>query len=425
WHRVTAMSEKTSKTLSDGADNWEKLDLDEHLIDVPRMQHYRLERVQRELQRRNLGALIAYDPVNIRYATGMRNMQVWAFHSIIRMAFVPASGKVTLFEYAGSEHLAEGLNTVEEVRASVALHFGPGLTDGQLQDRLSRWQQEIGALMQRYCQDNRRIALDNQVPFVAGESLQSQGFELVSGYDVIAAAQSVKNPDEVRAMRRSLAVAEIGIERLHRAIRPGISENALWAELNHANIEFGGEYMDTRLLSSGPRTNPWYQESGERLIESGDMIALDTDMIGPYGYDADISRSFVCEPQHATRRQKTIYQLAYEHIHHNMSLLKPGVSFRELSENAFRLPEKYRPQSISMNWHGVSLYGGWPTILGFGCFDESSEDGEVVAGMTLCVESYVGELGGPDGVKLEEQVLVTESGYRLLSHYPFETTLLN
>jgi Xaa-Pro dipeptidase len=72
----------------------------------------------------------------------------------------------------------------------------------------------------------------------------------------------------------------------------------------------------------------------------------------------------------------------------------------------------------------VSLYGGWPTILGRGFFDENSEDGEVTPGMTLCVESYIGEVGGPDGVKLEEQVLVTESGYRLLSDYPFETTLL-
>ena len=78
-----------------------------------------------------------------------------------------------------------------------------------------------------------------------------------------------------------------------------------------------------------------------------------------------------------------------------------------------------------MNWHGVSLYGGWPTILGRGFFDETSEDGIVVPGMTLCVESYVGEIGGPDGVKLEEQILVTETGYRILSEYPFEQLLLN
>jgi len=400
------------------------LDLNEDLIDEPRLHAYRLSRIQDELKRRDLGALITYDPVNTRYATGIRNMQVWAFHSVIRMGFIPAEGAAVVLEYGGSEHLADGLDTIAEVRPSIPLHFGPGLTPKQAVEKLKRWIAEIESITRDYCGNNKRVAVDNQVPYIAGAALAEYGFEVSPGYDVLALAQSVKNEDELRAMRRSLSVAETGISRLQAAIRPGITENALWAELNHANVELGGEYMDTRLLSSGPRTNPWYQECGARIIEPGDMIALDTDMIGPYGYDADISRSFVCEPDTATDRQKQIYRLAHEHIHHNMELLKPGMSFRELSEKAFCVPEEYRAQTISMNWHGVSLYGGWPTILGRGFFDENSEDGEVVLGMTLCVESYVGEVGGPDGVKLEEQVVVTESGYRLLSDYPFEADLL-
>ncbi len=86
--------------------------------------------------------------------------------------------------------------------------------------------------------------------------------------------------------------------------------------------------------------------------------------------------------------------------------------------------QKYRDQTIAMNWHGVSLYGEWPTILGRNFFNETSEDGIVVPGMALCVESYVGEIGGPDGVKLEEQVMITKSGIRLLSSYPFGRELL-
>ncbi|MEM7293593.1 MAG: M24 family metallopeptidase, partial [Pseudomonadota bacterium] len=234
----------------------------------------------------------------------------------------------------------------------------------------------------------------------------------------------VKSPDELRAMRRSIEVAEHGIARLEESIKPGLSENELWAILNHTNTALGGEYLDTRLLSSGPRTNPWYQECGERLIEPGDLIALDTDMIGPYGYDADISRTFVCDPDNATPKQREAYRLAHEHIHHNMALLRPGKSFSELSEQAYDVPSQYTEQSISMNWHGVSLYGGWPTILGRGHFNSDSEDGELVPGMTLCVESYMGELGGRDGVKLEEQVLITETGYRLLSDYRFDDALL-
>ena len=406
-------------------DEWQVMDLSEDLLDEQRMYAYRLSRIQDALNRRGLSALITYDPINTRYATGIRNMQPWALHTVIRMGFIPAQGKVVIFEYAGSEHLAEGLEGIEEVRPAVPLHFGPNLTHSQSQAKLTRWVGEVESVARRLCGDNRRIALDNQVPHLAGAALHESGFSLHQAYDVMAEAQNVKNVDELRAMRRSLQVAEIGIARLRDAIRPGVTENTLWAALNHANIEHGGEYMDTRLLSSGPRTNPWYQECGARVVESGDMISLDTDMIGPYGYDADISRSFVCEPQHASARQKEIYRIAFEHIHHNMELTKPGVTFRELSEKAFKVPEKYRAQTISMNWHGVSLYGGWPTILGRSFFDETSEDGELVPAMTLCVEAYVGEVGGPDGVKLEEQFLVTDSGYRLLSDFPFEETLLD
>ena len=400
------------------------LDLSETLIDEPRMYAYRLARVQEALRARDLAALITYDPVNTRYATGLRNMQVWAFHSVIRMGFIPAEGQAVVFEYAGSEHLAEGLATVGEVRPAVPLHFGPGLSEAQGRDRLTRWIDEVEAVARRLCGNHRRLALDNQVPHLAGAALVDQGFVIDQGYDVMAVAQAVKSPDEIRAMRRSLEVAEIGIARLRGEIRPGISEYALWAELNHANIEHGGEYMDTRLLSSGPRTNPWYQECSDRVLERGDMVALDTDMIGPYGYDADISRSFVCDDARASDRQREIYRIAHDHVHHNIDLIRPGASFRQLSEAAFVVPERYRAQTIAMNWHGVSLYGGWPTILGRGFFDETSEDGEVVPGMTLCVESYVGEVGGADGVKLEEQILVTESGTRLLSDFPFEDALL-
>ena len=71
---------------------------------------------------------------------------------------------------------------------------------------------------------------------------------------------------------------------MREALRPGITENALWAELHRGNIAGGGEWIECRLLASGPRTNPWFRESSMRVIERGDIVAFDTDLIGPYGY---------------------------------------------------------------------------------------------------------------------------------------------
>src|SRR5262245_54932899 len=88
-------------------------------IDMAALRLYRLGRVQQELRRHDVDAILLVDPVLIRYATGIRNMQPWAMHSAIRTALVPADGKAVAFEYGGSEHLAAGLETVAEARPAI------------------------------------------------------------------------------------------------------------------------------------------------------------------------------------------------------------------------------------------------------------------------------------------------------------------
>jgi Xaa-Pro aminopeptidase len=182
--------------------------------------------------------------------------------------------------------------------------------------------------------------------------------------------------------------------------------------------------MDTRLLASGGRTNPWYQEATDRIVRPGDIVALDTDMIGPFGYDADISRSFHTPPGRPTGAQMELYQLAFDQLHHNMALIRPGATFREMSEASFVLPDRYREQEMAMVWHGCGLYGGWPTIVASRFLAPTSDEGVLEPGNILCCEAYVGEAGGAEGVKLEQMVLVTETGASLLSQFPFEEDLL-
>jgi Xaa-Pro dipeptidase len=184
-----------------------------------------------------------------------------------------------------------------------------------------------------------------------------------------------------------------------------------------------GDYIETRLLSSGPRTNPWFQEAGRRQIENGDLVALDTDVVGRFGYYADFSRTFFCGPGRPTGEQRTLYRLAYEQVQTNLGLIRPGMTFRELAEQAWPIPETYAPNRYFVLAHGVGMTGEYPYILHRQDFAQGY-DGVIEAGMTLCVESYIGAEGGADGVKLEEQALVTERGIELISRFPFDETLL-
>ena len=94
--------------------------------------------------------------------------------------------------------------------------------------------------------------------------------------------------------------------------------------LHETNIAYGGEWIECRLLASGERTNPWFQECGNRLIRAGDMVGFDTDMVGPHGYMADISRSLVCPGRKATDRQRRLYELAQAQVLFNIGAAAAG-----------------------------------------------------------------------------------------------------
>lgn len=157
---------------------------------------------------------------------------------------------------------------------------------------------------------------------------------------------------------------------------------------------------------------------------AAELVALDTDVVGRFGYYADFSRTFHTGPCKPRKPQRTLYQLAYEQVQHNLGLLRPGLSFREYAEQARKIPKPYVANRYYLSAHGIGMTGEYPYLYHRMDFPEAGYDGVLEAGMTICVESYIGKEGGTEGVKLEEQVLITESGTEVLSEFPFEESLL-
>jgi Xaa-Pro aminopeptidase len=393
----------------------------ERQIDMPRLRGYRLARVREQLIERDYAACVLFDPINIRYATGTRNMSVFTQHSPDRYVFVPAEGPVVLFDGYMANHPIDASETVDERRPATTWYFevkGPRVLEAA-----RRWGDEIADLLARHGGGNRRLALDRLAP-VGYEPLTRHGIELFDAQEPLERARAIKSPDEVACMSVSISACEAGMARMREALKPGLSENALWSRLVQANIELGGEWMETRLLASGGRTNPWYQECGEKLIRTGDLVAFDTDLIGPFGYCADISRTFHCGPGRPTAEQRRLYAHAHEQIQTNLEFLRPGVAFRELAERSWPIPEEFLANRYMCLYHGVGLADEYPDIVHPLDWEETGYDGVLEENMTLCVESYIGAVGGAEGVKLEEQVLITADGPQLLSLFPFEESLL-
>ena len=141
------------------------------------------------------------------------------------------------------------------------------------------------------------------------ESLKAQEITIADGRVPAQKARVIKTVDEISLIRQACAIADIAITRTRDAIKPGVTENKLFSVLTATNIEFGGEYMNARLLGAGGNTNPWAVKTySDRMVRPRDLVAFDTDMSGPVGYYADISRTYLCGDGRPNKEQLEIYK---------------------------------------------------------------------------------------------------------------------
>ena len=385
------------------------------LIDTKALDAARLARVRENLVKLDYGSALLSDPLNIRYATGTRNMQVWTMHAPGRYAFVPVEGPVVLFEFGATMHLSSDASVLDEIRPSVSPFYF--LAGPRREEKSRLWAKEIIELAYEYGGTDLRMAVDRCEPWNAVQLTQA-GISLFDAQEPLELARMIKTFEETQCLQLAVDVADVAVRRMREAVEAGITENQLWAILHETNIAHGGEWIECRLLSSGPRTNPWFQESSNRVIERGDLVAFDTDMVGPTGYLADISRAFVCPGKAPTGEQRRLYDLAQEQILTNVELIKPGMSFAEFGAKCWPVPEEFVANRYMMMIHGAGLVDESPIVAYAADAEESGYAGVFEEGMVLCVESFIGEVGGREGVKLEEQVLVTSDGAVRMSSAP-------
>lgn len=389
-------------------------------FDPKQLRAGRLARLRNMMRDEGYAAVILFDPYNQRYATGSRNMFGYFLRNSTRYIYVPLEGPVILFEYPGSAHVSTWLETIDESRTSQVVWSAVNQRDGLSSDPFGV---EIAELVREHGGGNRKVGLDRCALNLA-RSLEAQGLDVFDCMQDTLHARRIKTPEEIACLAQSMAGSEAAVARVEEAIRPGITENELFAELYGEVIRQGGEFIETRLLSSGPRTNPWFNEASDRVLRPGELVALDTDTIGVHGYYSDFSRTFHVGPGKPTAYQQSLYQMAYEQVHHNMDLLGPGIEYREIAEKAWKIPERFLNRRYPSIIHGVGMHGETPLVAHHMDFDRFSKDGVLEPGMVVSVESYIGEEGKADGVKLEEEVVITETGYEKLSRYPFDAALL-
>jgi Xaa-Pro aminopeptidase len=348
-------------------------------------------------------------------------MQIFSSRNAPSRYLLLTDERSILYEFTGCQHLAEGFDTVDEVRPAITASFcaaGPAIAS-----REAEWANDMAEAIGDLVGPRATVGME-RMNAGSAIALAERGIGIVDAQEPVEIARSIKSSEEIKCVKASLRATEVAVGKLRAAIRPGITETELWSIMFQSVIEQNGDYCETRLLNSGHRSNPWFQEAAHHVIAPNTLIALDTDVVGCHGYYADFSRTFHAGPDEPTSEQRLLYRTAREQVDHNIAILRPGLSFRDYAEQAWDIPEEFHAHRYYLSAHGNGMTGEYPYLYHRSDYAEAGYDGEIVPGMTLCVESFIGRQGGADGVKLEQQVLITEAGVEVLSEFPFEDDLI-
>ena len=358
-------------------------------------------------------AVLTADPIDVFYATGVRNMSVFSMMGASRFVAVCADGPVVAWEFAGSEHLAHQASTVDEVRTA------PGITalaGHRYRDAIEAFTAEIASLC-------RGLGIDlvgvEGFDHCVTDALRTRGLRLCSATEVFVESRRIKLPGEIAIMRDGVGRVTDAVGHMVEHLHAGATEIEVWSHFHQRLIATDGEYVSTRLAQSGERTFPYFHEAGPNRIDDGDVFCIDTDAIGYGGYAVDFSRCYSVGGV-PSAGQRSLHRAALEQLEHNAALLAPGVSFSDFATKAWQVAPEHQKWGYSCLAHGLGLCGEFPYVPVAQLGVPYDFDGAFEPGMVICIESYIGDESIRQGVKLEDQYLITDTGAERLTTAPFD-----
>jgi Xaa-Pro dipeptidase len=234
---------------------------------------------------------------------------------------------------------------------------------------------------------------------------------------IIAQLRLIKDADEIAAMRRAVEITERALDDVLDAVRVGMTERQIDNLLTQALQQRGAEGLAFEpLIQSGPNSALPHATAGERAVQAGDVLLLDFGVTFG-GYLSDITRTFVVGQ--ALDEIKKIYELVKQANTAGRAAAKPGVSGQDVDRAARKVIEDagYGQYFTHRTGHGLGLEGHEPPYM---------VEGNVVplaVGNTFTIEPgiYVPGLGG---VRIEDDLVVTENGAESLTTYDRELRII-
>jgi len=389
----------------------------EERVDYRRMHRYRLGRAQAALEASDLGALLLFDDNNIRYVTSTK-IGEWARDKLSRWTLLTRGGDPILWDFGSAavhHRLYSPWLKPENCRAGLVGLRG---TVDPAFGLMKHHAEEIASILKSAGVAKMPVGVDIIEPPMMFE-LEKAGLTVKDGQQVMLEAREVKSADEIALLNRAAAMVDGAYHLINEELKPGIRENDMVARVNEFLYRHGSDDVEAINAISGERCNPHPHNFTDRMVRPGDQVFFDI-LHSFVGYRTCYYRTF--NVGRATPVQHDAYRRAREWLDLAIDLIKPGVSTDRVcgvwpKAEEFGFPDEMSAFGLQFG-HGLGLALHERPIISR--VISMTHPTEIKEGMVFALETYCPATDGYSAARIEEEVVVTDKGCRLISLFPAE-----
>jgi len=389
----------------------------EDRVDFERLRTERLTRLLGLLGESELGAILCFDMANIRYVSAT-HIGTWASDKLGRFCLLPQASDPVMWDFG-----------------SAARHhqlYNPWLGGGRSRSGISTMRGTFNPDMDRPGIVARKIKVELEERGLLGEplgvdvaepavifALQTEGIEVVDGQQLMQEARKLKTIDEISLLNMAAAMVDVAYHDLYQALRPGIRENECVGLVSKVLYDLGSEHVEGVNAISGERCSPHPHVFSDRMLRPGDPAYFD--ILHSYmGYRTCYYRTF--NVGRATPVQHDAYKKAREWLDKAIALIKPGVSTDKVCSvwpkaEEFGFPDEMSAFGLQFG-HGLGLALHERPIISR--VISLTHPTEIKEGMVFALETYCPATDGYSAARIEEEVVVTDKGCRVITLFPAE-----